>query len=597
MNRANPWVEAAKISTVTTFDSDKKHLTYLLQQIEQRDLALPDFQRNFVWKPGETRELVRSVMQSFPAGTILLMQGGAKHFKPRSFAQAPHLNSKEPTYLALDGQQRLTSLSLAFSGRGDYLYFLNIGELVAGFDIDEAVEVWHRTRIKAWATIEGQAKDLALPLSRLMDFANWKDEVIEARYDTLTTDERKDLKRQLNEIERDWITPVIQYQFPVTTLGSETSLDAVCTIFETLNRTGVKLSVFDLLVARGYAQGVELRALNEEIRGSFGLLDEFEIDPYYILQVVATWVKGNPTRSTVLRLNVKEHIEPNWRDAARFLHESLKMLQTECGILSKKYVPYRTMLLTMAAAWREIDSATGPEVGARRERLRRWFWCATFAQRYETQANTRTQNDVPEIRNWLAGTGSAPEVTERGELRSFRQISSNTQALYSAALALSLRSHPLDFHVGQPLTPSRIATDQIDDHHVFPRAFLPAQMPKQTKDCVLNRTLIDKITNIRISAKAPSVYLADMRTALGADTLAAILRSHSLPADVDGPLFDDDYDAFLDWRESKLRAQILEVTGWSSPDAQVVAPVSTEYGDEERFEAEPVPTELDRALD
>lgn len=82
------------MGTVTTFDSDKKHLTYLLQQIEQRDLALPDFQRDFVWKPGETRELVRSVMQSFPAGTILLMQGGAKHFKPRSFAQAPDLSGK-----------------------------------------------------------------------------------------------------------------------------------------------------------------------------------------------------------------------------------------------------------------------------------------------------------------------------------------------------------------------------------------------------------------------------------------------------------------------------------------------------------------------
>ena len=118
MNPGNPWVQAAKISAVTTFDADKKHVTYLLQQIEQRDLALPDFQRDFVWKPGETRELVRSVMQSFPAGTILLMQGGAKHFKPRSFAQAPDLSGKEPTYLALDGQQRLTSLSLAFSGRG-----------------------------------------------------------------------------------------------------------------------------------------------------------------------------------------------------------------------------------------------------------------------------------------------------------------------------------------------------------------------------------------------------------------------------------------------------------------------------------------------
>lgn len=553
---------------MTTFDSDKKHLTYLLQQIEQKDLALPDFQRDFVWKPGETRELVRSVMQSFPAGTILLMQGGAKHFKPRAFSQAPELNGKEPSYLALDGQQRLTSLSLAFSGRGDYLYFLNIGELIDGFDIDEAVEVWHRSRQKQWATIEGQAKDLALPLARLMDFANWKDEVIEERHDSLTSDERKELKRQLNEVEREWITPVIQYQFPVTTLDSGTSLDAVCTIFETLNRTGVKLSVFDLLVARGYAQGVELRALNEDVRAEFGLLDEFEIDPYYVLQVIATWIKGNPTRSTVLGLNVKQDIEPHWRDAARFLHESLKMLQTECGVLSKKFVPYRTMLLTMAAVWREIDNASGPEVGARREKLRRWFWCATFAQRYETQANTRTQNDVPELRKWLTGAGAAPEVTAAGELRSFRQISSNTQALYSAALALSLRNHPLDFHKGEPLTPTKIAAEQIDDHHVFPAAYLADSVLKQTKDCVLNRTLIDKLTNQRISAKAPSVYLDEMASALGSDSLKAILKSHSLPADTEGPLISDDFEGFLVWRETNLRKQILQVTGWPTPSEE-----------------------------
>ena len=34
------------------------------------------------------------------------------------------------------------------------------------------------------------------------------------------------------------------YHFPVVTLSDKTEPDALCTIFETLNRTGVKLSVF-----------------------------------------------------------------------------------------------------------------------------------------------------------------------------------------------------------------------------------------------------------------------------------------------------------------------------------------------------------------
>lgn len=557
---------------MASFDADKKLLTYLLDQIEQRDLALPDFQRDFVWDASQTRELVRSVMQAFPAGSILLMRGGAKHFKPRSFAEAPDVAGREPSYLALDGQQRLTSLSLAFNGRGSHRYFLHIREILDGEDLDEAIEVYHTTRVRKWSTVQGQAEDLALPLSRLRDFANWRDDIIEARITADPTVDRRELQRTLNDIEARFVTPVLQYQFPVTTLGSDTDLDAVCTIFETLNRTGVKLSVFDLLVARGYAQGVELRALLEKARADYPLLSEFDIDAYYLLQVVATWAKQGPQRGKVLGLNVKTEVEPMWEAAARSMSQCLSMLQSECGVLRRKYLPYATMLLTMAAVWPTVDEASGPEVAERRDKLRRWFWCATFAQRYETQGNTRTQNDVPTLVAWLTGVGPQPDVMIEGELRSFRTISSPTQALYNAALALSLRNHPLDFHAGQPLTPQRISIDQIDDHHVFPQAYLPKDMAKPLKDCVLNRTLIDRKTNISILAKAPSAYLGAMSDALSPELLTRILESHSLPSAADGPLFNDDYDGFLVWREANLHRMIREVTGWLPLDQADSAP-------------------------
>jgi hypothetical protein len=46
---------------MTLFETDKKRLTYLLDQIEPGDLAIPDFQRSFVWDSGATLELVASV--------------------------------------------------------------------------------------------------------------------------------------------------------------------------------------------------------------------------------------------------------------------------------------------------------------------------------------------------------------------------------------------------------------------------------------------------------------------------------------------------------------------------------------------------------
>jgi hypothetical protein len=80
---------------------------------------------------------------------------------------------------------------------------------------------------------------------------------------------------------------------------------------------------------------------------------------------------------------------------------------------------------------------------------------------------------------------------------------------------------------------------------------------------VLNHTLIDKVTNVRIGKKAPSVYLAEMAAELG-DNLDAVLRSHGLPPERDGPLWTDDYDGFLEWRLGHLADELRTVTSSSS---------------------------------
>ena len=79
---------------------------------------------------------------------------------------------------------------------------------------------------------------------------------------------------------------LIRYSFPVTILPETTELEAVCTIFETLNRTGKPLTPFELISARAFTGGLSLydywRALS-----SIPILEDFEIEPYYLLQVIA----------------------------------------------------------------------------------------------------------------------------------------------------------------------------------------------------------------------------------------------------------------------------------------------------------------------
>jgi hypothetical protein len=42
-------------------DTPTKDLSWLLRQIQEREIALPDFQRDFVWEPSATQELIVSI--------------------------------------------------------------------------------------------------------------------------------------------------------------------------------------------------------------------------------------------------------------------------------------------------------------------------------------------------------------------------------------------------------------------------------------------------------------------------------------------------------------------------------------------------------
>lgn len=567
------------------FDTDKKRLLFVLDTIENKQLALPDFQRSFVWDPDATRELIVSIIRSFPAGNLLQMEGGSKVFAPRSFEEAPPLNGN-PTHLILDGQQRLTSLYQAFSGRGTHRFFLNLQELLEGYDVDEAVEVYTSKRAARWEPIEAQARALMLPLSQLRSFSDWRDDVLD-----ILEERGEDIKKQrklLNELEKEFVKPVEQYQFPITTLSASTPAEAVCTIFETLNRTGVKLSVFELLTARAFAHEVRLRDMWERAYEEWPILSDFGVDPYYVLQTIAMIARKSPKRSVVLALNVEELVSL-WDSAVRGIAQGLALLRDECGVLVSKWLPYETMLVGLGTVWQHVESTPGPAVGAKREKVMRWFWCSVFGQRYDNASNSVTERDVPELIAWLDG-GAEPEAVARFRFDSTRwsDITRRQRALYRGTIALLMRHSPLDFHEALPLGKPIIDGRDVDDHHIFPRHFLKTIGRENATDSVLNHTLIDKKTNIRIGGHAPSIYLAEMEKELG-EKLHKILVSHGLPAAPDGPLFEDDFDEFLDWRLVHLKRELATVTGAGVSGDEIISPTWdtwVTHEDDESFDEE-----------
>src|SRR3569833_1312487 len=114
------------------FDTQPRAISWFMGQIEEKRVALPDFQRDFVWDPADVRDLLVSIMCRFPAGALLtLAQDETKVFKPRAVTGAPVIEAEDkPALLVLDGQQRLTSLYQAHRGVGDARYLIHLASLV-----------------------------------------------------------------------------------------------------------------------------------------------------------------------------------------------------------------------------------------------------------------------------------------------------------------------------------------------------------------------------------------------------------------------------------------------------------------------------------
>lgn len=549
-------------------DTNPRSLKELLGEIHSRTMVLPDFQRDFVWEPGATQELIVSIANNYPAGSILRVRDEKRVFAAREFEGAPVLDGKKHTFLVLDGQQRLTSLYQAFYGFGEHRYYLDLGKLVEGSDFEEAIfHVRATTKwVKEHEDFNVQARELILPLSVLKGgsggFLHWLLQVT----NPMPSEERTRMLDALTGIEALWIRTIDDYHFPVVTLSDKTEPDALCTIFETLNRTGVKLSVFELLTARFWPQNINLRELWDKAREENPIISDFEVDPYYILQAISLACRKAPSckRSDVLNLAAAD-IVAWWGRVVSGFAAGLEILRDDCNVALPKWVPYQTMFAPLAAVLARVPMPKTPEAGAQREKLKRWFWCAVFGQAYESAPNTQSAKDVVDLVGWFGG-GALPESVSsfRFDPKTLHDVTPRQRSIYRGTICLILGSWSgaRDFHTQAVITGKLMNEQGIDDHHIFPAKYLEKKGITLTRarDCVLNRTLIDRTTNQMIRDRAPSLYMADIRKTPGFP-FETVLNSHCLPWGEDAPFWTDDYEAFLSWRRDRIWQAIKHVTG------------------------------------
>lgn len=103
-------------------------LNTILDQIDMGSVALPKFQRGYVWRRRQVRKLMRSLYLGYPVGSLLMWETQTE--KAEAKGAAPLASGT--VRLLLDGQQRVTSLYGIIRGApptffdGDEKAFLNL---------------------------------------------------------------------------------------------------------------------------------------------------------------------------------------------------------------------------------------------------------------------------------------------------------------------------------------------------------------------------------------------------------------------------------------------------------------------------------------
>jgi uncharacterized protein with ParB-like and HNH nuclease domain len=89
-------------------------LQEFFQKVDENKIVLPDFQRGYVWKEEQQRNLIASVLVDLPIGSTLHLEGSRDDFVARAICEQREVIPRDECEYLLDGQQRISTLYNVF---------------------------------------------------------------------------------------------------------------------------------------------------------------------------------------------------------------------------------------------------------------------------------------------------------------------------------------------------------------------------------------------------------------------------------------------------------------------------------------------------
>ena len=297
----------------------------LVREFHDGAILLPQFQRDYVWKPAKIRNSLDSLLKGFPIGGFYLWRptSGTTDSKGKRRIKAEFIG-----YL-IDDQQRLTSLEAAFglyTGEDRNGLVLRCFLDLAASDIEGARDTRLFASYAGNMSIARRADNgdsTLIPVAQLFHGPEY--DLRRETEEALRQMQGWDTKRIDKAMERfDQASRMLEQQVPCTTVSEVSDREAV-EVFSRLNKGGTALSQGDVRaaeLARGRAVDV-LKAMREFVIGERPQRLGFGFS--FAFRALVVFHRQSAQFNT---------LKPDWMDApgphTRTLAESWRV--TECAI-------------------------------------------------------------------------------------------------------------------------------------------------------------------------------------------------------------------------------------------------------------------------
>lgn len=546
-------------------------ISTILDKIDENQLFVPAFQREYVWKRDDAKDLIDSLIKDYPTGTMLTWETA----NPPELKGPHKYNEKQGAVkLLLDGQQRVTTLYMLI--RGVIPPYYKLPEIMNDtrdlFVQLESLELsyYMKTRMEKnplWQNITHvfQRKIRARDVVR----------TLEERGETVTRQREDKIDDNTRAIEN-----ILTREFPEQTIPVKASIREAIDIFYKVNASGVALTDAELALAQISGYWPQAR---DRFKAKLAALEKdgfvFKLDFIVYVLLGCLYHMGSDMRKLHDAEN-SEKIRSAWdRLEKQVLDYVVNLMRANAFVDHTDEInsPYALVPIIVYCFDKNGAHLTDAEI----RKMVKWFFYSQVRTRYVSQLPQKLDRDLRTVAESVHPFDGLLQVIaeeSRLEILPTEFVGRAIQHPLFSMVRWYLKSRgAVCFTTGMSLRKNMGSKYQLERDHIFPYSKLKEvgygegnRVKYALAQELTNRAILTQVANRTKSDTHAADYLASVKV-----KFPKALELQCIPEDAELWKIEN-YEQFLEDRRKVLAKHLNAFLDKITATEETVAPVSLE---------------------